>query len=121
MRIKLQWLLIKIINSQRFKSFMHTPWHPFDYLAGEAGSSLIRVTDFGENITYWISTKESEEIDKWRVAFKKERQIVASESINGKSLNYFENIYYNIRIAIHIGYYYSYIKYISSGYYANET
>ena len=61
----------------------------YDCFAGESVSSLIRITDFGENITYWISAKEIEETDKWRSAFKKERQIVASELIDGNPCSYF--------------------------------
>ena len=53
------------------------------FFAGDIGSSLIRITDFGENITYWLSAKEADENEKWRSAFKKERQIVANESTNG--------------------------------------
>ena len=44
---------------------------------------LIRVTDFGENVTYWISTKDSEELEQWRIAFNKERHAAASELLNG--------------------------------------
>jgi len=57
-----------------------------DDQTGDIGSSLIRITDFGENITYWLSAKEADENEKWRSAFKKERQIVANESTNGVSI-----------------------------------
>ena len=54
------------------------------FLAGTGTHNLIRLTDFVDDVTHWLSPKTVDEKDVWLSALRKERQIVKSEENTGK-------------------------------------